>query len=93
VLLALTVPCLEDKLVQLAAAKILNAIFEQDFLPFNYGYRPKLGAKDCIKQLTFELQFGKYGYIVEVDIKGFFDNINHDWLIRMLELRINDGAI
>ncbi len=88
----LGIPCLEDKLVQLAAAKILNAIFEQDFLPCSYGYRPKLGAKDCIRQLTMDIQFGKYGYIVEVDIKGFFDNINHDWLIRMLEQRIQDGA-
>jgi RNA-directed DNA polymerase len=88
----LGMPCLEDKLVQQAAARILNAIFEQDFLPFSYGYRPKRGALDGIKELTRELSFGRYSYIVEVDIKGFFDNIDHEWLIRMLEQRINDRA-
>jgi RNA-directed DNA polymerase len=88
----LGMPCLEDKLVQQAAAKILNTIFEQDFLSCSYGYRQGIGALDGIKDLTRELSFGRYSYIVEADIKGFFDNINHEWLIRMLEERINDGA-
>jgi group II intron reverse transcriptase/maturase len=88
----LGIPCLEDKLVQQAAAKILNAIFEQDFLPFSYGYRPHKSALDGVNDLTRELSFGRHSYIVEVDIKGFFDNIDHEWLIRMLEQRINDRA-
>jgi group II intron reverse transcriptase/maturase len=88
----LGMPCLEDKLVQQAAAKILNTIFEQDFLPLSYGYRPGRSALDGVKELTRELSFGRYSYIVEADIKGFFDNINHEWLIRMLEQRINDRA-
>jgi group II intron reverse transcriptase/maturase len=58
-----------------------------------YGYRPKIGAHNAIKDLTKELQFNKYSYIVEADIKGFFDNISHEWLIRMIQERIDDGAL
>lgn len=89
----LGIPALEDKLLQLAVAKILSAIYEQDFLPFSYGYRPETGAQKAIRELTEELFRGKYNFLVEVDIKGFFDNINHDWMMRMLERRIGDGAI
>ncbi|MCP5087648.1 MAG: group II intron reverse transcriptase/maturase [Rhodobacteraceae bacterium] len=88
----LGIPALEDKLVQLACARILNAIYEQDFLPVNYGYRPGRSAKDAVKDLGFNLQYGKFGYVVEADIKGFFDNIDHDWLLEMLSLRIDDKA-
>jgi RNA-directed DNA polymerase len=88
----LAIPALEEKLVQSAAAKILNAIYEQDFLPCSFGYRPKLGPLDAVKDITDTLFWGKYTYIVEADIKGFYDNIDHDWMIRMLEQRINDKA-
>jgi group II intron reverse transcriptase/maturase len=88
----LGIPALEDKLVQLACAKILNAIYEQDFLPVSYGYRPGRGAKDAVTDLGFNLQYGRFGYIVEADIKGFFDNLDHDWLLEMLSLRIDDRA-
>jgi len=88
----LGIPALEDKLVQLACAKILNAIYEQDFLPVSYGYRPEWGAKDAVTDLGFNLQYGKFGYVVEADIKGFFDNLDHDWLLEMLSLRIDDRA-
>jgi len=88
----LGIPALEDKLVQLACAKILNAIYEQDFLPVSYGYRPGRGAKDAVSDLGFNLQYGKFGHVVEADIKGFFDNIDHDWLLEMLSLRIDDKA-
>lgn len=80
----------EDKLLQTAVARILQAIYEQDFQESSFGYRPGKGAKDAVKELTYQLQYGWYGYVVEADIKGFFDNINHDWLIRMLEQRVND---
>jgi len=86
----LGIPALEDKLVQLAAAKILNAIFEQDFLECSFGYRYKLGALDAVRNITVNLMRGSFSYIVDADIKGFFDNLNHDWLIRMLEERIDD---
>jgi len=88
----LGIPALEDKIVQRAAAKLLNAIYEQDFIDTSYGYRPNRSAKGAIEGLTFSLQYGTYGYIVEADIKGFFDNIDHEWLIKMLEHRINDRA-
>jgi group II intron reverse transcriptase/maturase len=82
----------EDKLVQAVAAEILKAIYEQDFLPSSYGYRPNVGAREAVSALSSTLQFGTYGYVVEADIKGYFDNIDHDWLIRMLELRIDDES-
>lgn len=88
----LGIPTVKDKLVQSAAAQILESIYEQDFIGSSYGYRPKVGAHTAIKALTDELQFGKYSYIVEADIKGFFNNIDHGWLIRMLKLRIDDKS-
>jgi len=88
----LGIPALEDKLVQLACAKLLTAIYEQDFLESSYGYRPGRSAKHAVQDLTFDLQYGSYGYIVEADIKGFFDHMDHDWLLKMLSLRIDDRA-
>jgi len=87
---ALGIPALEDKLLQVAVSKILQAIYEEDFLDCSYGYRPITGAPEAIRDLTRELQFGRHGWIVEADIKGYFDNIDHDWLIKMLEKRIDD---
>jgi group II intron reverse transcriptase/maturase len=86
------IPALEDKLVQLACAKLLGAIYEQDFLACSYGYRPGRGAGDAVRELTFDLQYGVYGYIVEADVRGFFDHLDHDWLLEMLAQRIDDGA-
>ena len=86
----LGIPATIDKLLQMAVARILNAIFEQDFLPYSFGYRPGIGAKNAIEELHFQLQYGWYGYVVEADIKGFFGHINHDWMIQMLSQRIND---
>ena len=88
----LGIPALEDRLVQLACAKLLSAIFESDFVETSYGYRPNRSAREAIEDLQFNLQFGKIGYIVEADVKGFFDNIDHDWLLRMLRERIDDAA-
>ncbi len=80
----------EDKLLQLAAKRILEAIYEQDFLRCSYGYRPKVGPLNAVDKLTVKLQFGKYNYLVEADIQGFFDNLSHEWMVRMLEERIDD---
>lgn len=88
----LGIPVVEDKLLQLAVTRILEAIYEQDFLRCSYGYRPNTGALDAVDKLTVKLQFGQYNFVVEADIQGFFDNIDHNWLIRMLEERIEDGA-
>lgn len=86
----LGIPATIDKLLQMVVARILNAIFEADFLSYSFGYRPGIGVRDAIKQLTYELQYGWFGYVVEADIKGFFDHINHKWLMKMLSERIND---
>jgi len=84
---------LEDKLVQLAVSRILGAIWEPLFLPTSFGFRPKLGAKDAVENLKTGLQFGRFTWVLDADIKGFFDAIDHDWLTRMLELKINDEAL
>jgi group II intron reverse transcriptase/maturase len=89
----LGIPALEDKLVQTAVTQILLAIYEMDFLPCSYGYRPGISAHDAIRALTQELQFGRYNFVYEADIKGFFENIRWDWLERMLQQRIADGAL
>ena len=89
----LGIPALEDKITQRAVAMILENIYEQDFLECSYGYRPKRSAKGAIRDLNFQLQYGVTGYIVEADIKGFFDNLDHDYLLKMLALRIDDKAL
>lgn len=88
----LGIPALEDKLVQMACAKLLGAIYEEDFLDCSYGYRPRRSAKEAVCELTFELMYGTYGYAVEADIRGFFEHMDHDWLLRMLSERIDDRA-
>ena len=70
--------------------KLLNAIYEQDFMDFSNGYRSNRGAKEAVGYLAFNLQYGSYGYVVEADIKGFFDNLGHEQLLEMLAQRIDD---
>jgi RNA-directed DNA polymerase len=88
----LGIPAVEEKLVQAACAKLLTAIYEQEFLESSYGYRPGRGAGDAVRDLTFDLQYGCYGYVVEADVKGFFDHLDHDRLLAMLSVRIDDRA-
>ena len=88
----LGIPALEDKLGQLACAKLLTAIYEQDFLECSYGYRPGRGALDAVRDLTFDLQYGRYGYLIEADIQGFFDHMDHTGLLDMWRRRIDDRA-
>jgi group II intron reverse transcriptase/maturase len=89
----LGIPATEDKLLQLSVKRILEAIYEQDFLRCSYGYRPHVGARDAVDKLTVKLQFGAYHYVVEADIQGFFDNLDHDWLLKMLAERVDDQAL
>ena len=86
----LGIPAISDKLLQMLVSKILQAIYEEDFLDSSFGYRPKLGPLDAVKETTCKIQLGKYSTVVEADIKGFFDNMDHDWLIKMLNERIDD---
>ena len=88
----LGIPALEDRLVQSACAKLLGAIFEADFQENSYGYRPKRSAKDAVQDLRYNFSRGTYGYVVEADIKGFFDNMDHNWIIETLKQRIDDKA-
>jgi group II intron reverse transcriptase/maturase len=87
----LGIPVVEDRLLQGAVRLLLEAIYEADFLPTSYGYRPGMGAQQAVKDLTYELQFGCFSYVVEADIRGFFDAISPDWLLKMLEERIDDA--
>lgn len=89
----LGIPALEDKVVQRACAEILAAIYEEDFLDCSWGYRPRRSAREAAGVLETELHRGRYGWVVEADIRGYFNNINHDWMIRMLEERVNDRAL
>lgn len=89
----LGIPATEDKLLQVAVKRILEAIYEQDFLDCSFGYRPKVGASDAAGKVQQELQFGKYNYVVEADIRGYFDQLNHKWLLKMLAERVDDKAL
>ena len=88
----LGLPVIEDKLLQTNGAKILEAIFDGDFYDFSYGYRQNRGPRQAALALKEKIQLGRFRYVVEADIKGFFNNIDHDMLLKMLEMRINDKA-
>lgn len=89
----LGLPTVDDKLVQQSVSQILQSIWEQDFQPNSYGYRPNKSAHQAVQSLALNLQYKGYGYIVEADIKGFFDNLDHNWLMDMLKQRIDDKAL
>lgn len=89
----LGIPALEDKLLQVAVARILTAIYEADFLDLSWGYRAGRGPREASRALAVTLMKGKFGWAVEADIRGFFDSISHEWLVRMLEERVDDQAI
>lgn len=89
----LGIPALEDKIVQLAAARILESIHEADFSERSVGYRKgRPGARQSSYQLGRELYDGTFRWMVEADIRSFFDEVDHDWLIRMIEQRVKDRA-
>ena len=89
----LGIPGIADKLLQKAVSKILAAIYEQDSLSCSYGYRPGTGAHKAIKDLSAILRPGRYSWVVEADIKGLFNNIEHDKLLNMLMKRIDDKPL
>ena len=80
----------EDKIVQMAVKKILGAIYEPRFLNCMYGFRPNRGCHEAIKEVYQRISYGKISYIVDADIKGFFDHIDHDWMMKFLEWNIQD---
>ncbi|HZR89158.1 MAG TPA: group II intron reverse transcriptase/maturase [Bradyrhizobium sp.] len=89
----LAVAALEDKIVQRAVATLLNAIYEEDFLGFSYGFRPGRGAHDALDALCVGIHGKKVSFILDADIRSFFDEISQQWLIRFLEHRIGDRRI
>jgi len=89
----LGIPALEDKLVQLGLVRILEAIYEGDFIDDSYGFRRNRGCHDALCALGLEVEGGKVHYIVEADIKGFFDNVQHDWMMEFLGHRIGDKRV
>ena len=89
----LGIAALEDKIVQRATVAVLNAIYEEDFLGFSYGFRPKRGQHDALDALSVAISSTPVNWILDADIKGFFDAVNQDWLIRFVEHRIGDERI
>ncbi|QKE72064.1 group II intron reverse transcriptase/maturase (plasmid) [Arthrobacter citreus] len=86
----LGIPEHEDKIVQKGVTKILNSIYEIDFLDCSFGFRPNRSCHDALKILNFYIEKRSVNYVVDVDIKGFFDNVDHKWMMEFLKLRIAD---
>jgi group II intron reverse transcriptase/maturase len=86
----LGIPTTEDKIVQLSAKYILEAIYEPEFLDCSHGFRPERSCHTAISRLDTVVMTKPINYIVEVDVRKFFDNLNHCWLLRCLEERISD---
>src|ERR1700736_99975 len=89
----LAVAALEDKIVQRATAAVLNAIYEEDFLGFSYGFRPKRGQHNALDALVVGIKSRRVNFILDADIRAFFDTVDHDWLIGFVEYRIGDKRI
>jgi RNA-directed DNA polymerase len=89
----LAIAALEDKIVQRATATVLNAIYEEDFLGFSYGFRPGRGTHDAMDALVVGIERRKVNFIVDADIRAFFDTVDQKWLIRFVEHRVGDKRI
>ena len=86
----LGIPSYEDKLVQGVMANILNEIYEGKFLDCSYGFRPNRNCHQAIRAINQHIMINKVNYILDADIKGFFDNVNHEWLMKFQEHDIGD---
>jgi len=86
----LGVPVLEDKIVQTAATMVLSAVYEEEFLGFSYGFRPGRRQHDALDALCVGIERSKVGWVLDADIRGFFDAIDHEWLVKFVEHRIGD---
>jgi RNA-directed DNA polymerase len=90
---ALGIVSLKDKIVQHSIAIVLNAIYETDFLGFSYGFRPKRNAHDALDAVAVGMKIKKVNWVLDADIQGFFDNMNHDYLLKFLRHRIADKRV
>ena len=89
----LGIAALEDKIVQQAVVTILNAIYEEDFLGFSYGFRPGHSQHQALDALWVALTSKHVNYIVDADIRGFFDNLSHEWMLKFVQHRVADRRI
>lgn len=89
----LSIWCLEDKIVQQAVVTVLEAIYEEDFVGFSYGFRPGRGQHDVLDALHVGILRRQVNWVLDADIQGFFDSMAHSWIIRFLEHRIADKRI
>jgi RNA-directed DNA polymerase len=89
----LAVAALEDKIVQRATVEVLNCIFEEDFLGFSYGFRPGCGQHDALDALCVGITSKKVNYILDADVRSFFDEVSQQWLVRFVEHRVGDRRI
>jgi len=89
----LGLPALEDKIVQKGIARILEAIYEADFLACSYGFRPNRSCHQALDAVYTTITTGPINHVIEADIKGFFDNVSHDWMLKFLSVRIKDPSL
>ena len=89
----LGIAALEDKIVQRAVVTVLNAIYEEDFLGFSYGFRPGRGQHDALDALCVAIKGKRVNWVLDADIKGFFDAVDHSWLLRFVRHRVGDERI
>jgi len=89
----LGVAALEDKIVQQAVVTILNAIYEEDFLGFSYGFRPGRSQHQALDALSYALTVKHVNYVLDADIRGFFDSISHEWMLKFVQHRVADHRI
>ena len=87
------VPALEDKIAQRSTAEVLQAIYEADFKGFSYGFRPKRGPHQALDALSVAITQRKVNWVLDADIRGFFDTIDHEWLMKFIEHRIADERV
>lgn len=87
------VTALEDKIVQRATAEVLNAVYEEDFLGFSYGFRPERGPHNALDAVTVAIEGRKVNWVLDADIRGFFDTMDHEWVMKFVEHRIADRRV
>src|SRR5450755_1889813 len=89
----LGIAVLEDKILQRAVVEVLSAVYEEDFLGFSYGFRPRRGPHDALDALAVGIEKKKVNWILDADIRGFYDAIDHEWLRKFVEHRIADKRV
>lgn len=89
----LGIPTIEDKIVQMGIKKILEAIYEQDFVEGSHGFRPKRGCHDALEVVDKTIMTKAVNYVVDMDIEKFFDTVDHKWMMKCLEQRIADPSL